>query len=212
MLNRRKVSRYHLLHPLTGFIEHGEVRHRGEVVELSTAGFRFRLRNSSKEAFIAQKSSHDFGEIVYKDEMIGGFGEIRYVRAQGDDVLIGFKWDDVHADDNIERSFSIIADLIAQHSAGCVNVADGMVELAGHISSVLAEDIQQSLDPKFPRVSLRECTSMDTSGLAMLVALEDAKVLIYEASAEMRALLQRYRQQGPGSILPPAGSNSVSAG
>lgn len=204
MLNRRAVSRYHLLHPLVGYVEHGEVRHRGEVVELSTAGFRFLLRNSSKDAFIALKNSHDFGEIVYKQEVIGGFGEIRYVRDQDNDVVIGFKWDDVHADGNIERSFSVIAELIAQKSAGCVNIANGVAELAGHVSSVLAEDIRQSLDPKFPRASLRECTSIDASGLALLVALEDSKVLIQEASAELRALLQRYRQQGPASLQPLA--------
>lgn len=201
MLNRRKVSRYHLIRPLIGFIEHGEIRHQGEVVELSTAGFRFRLRGTAKETFIAQKCGLDFGEVVYKNEVIGGFGEIRYVRAEGEDVVIGFKWDDVHADDNIERSFSVIADLIAQKSAGCVNINNGVVELAGHVSSVLADDIRQALPDKFRRISLRECTSIDSSGLTMVIELEDDGVQIQEPSTDIRALLQRYRQIGPASLM-----------
>lgn len=202
MINQRKISRYHLLHPLTGFIEHGDVRYQGEVIELSTSGFRFRLRDSSKEAFVA-RNSIDFGEVVYKQEVIGGFGEIRYVRPEGSDLLIGFKWDDTHANDNIERSFSIIAQLISQKSAGCVNVSQGVVELTGHVSAALADDIQQSIDPETPCISLRQCTSIDDSGLELLTALEDdAKVHIQEASAEMRALLAHYRRAGPVSISP----------
>lgn len=204
MHDRRKFSRYHLLHPLTGYIEHGEIRHRGEIVELSTAGFRFRLRGVSRDAFTAQKSPLDFGEISYKNEEIGGFGEIRYVRSAGADLLIGFKWDDIHADASIQKTFTIIAELVAQKSAGCVTISNGVVELGGHVSSFLAEDIRQSLDPRQPRISLRECTSIDTSGLAMLVALEDARTQIGEAGSEVQTLLQLYRRQGPASILPGA--------
>ncbi|MBS1191367.1 MAG: hypothetical protein H6R10_3159 [Rhodocyclaceae bacterium] len=197
MLNCRKISRYHLLHPLTGYIEHEDVRYQGEVVELSTAGFRVRLRDTPREAFIAEKNPLAFGEVAHKDQNISGFGEIRYVRPEGSDVLIGFKWDDVHADANIEKSFSIIAELIAEKSAGCVNLNDGVVELSGHVSSALADDIQQTVSPKASRLSLRECTSIDAGGLALLAALEDANVQLIDLDAEMRALLQHYRQEGP---------------
>lgn len=204
MQNRRKFSRYHLVYPLSGYIEHGEVRHRGEIVELSTAGFRLCLRNTAREAFISPITAHDFGEIVYKKEEIGGFGEIRYVRSRGSDLLIGFKWDDLHADDNVHKSFDVIAELVSQGIAGCVNINDGVVELSGHVSSVLTEDLQQCLSPKSPRVSLRECTSIDASGLAMLASLEDAKVQLKDVSAEVAALLHRHRLLGPEPLLPEA--------
>lgn len=202
MLNRRTVSRYHLVHPLVGYIEHGEVRRRGEVVEMSTAGCRFRLRNTAKDAFIAQKSPLDFGEILYKDQTIGGFGDIRYVRAEGGDVLIGFKWDDVHADANVDRHFSIIAELIAEKGAGCVNLNGGVVELIGHVFAALLEDIKPAIDPKRPRISLRECTSIDASGLALLTALEKAKVRIEDAGSEIGAIFQRYKLEGLDSLSP----------
>lgn len=200
MLNRRTVSRYHLMQPLPGYIEHGETRYLGEIVELSTAGFRLRLRNTSKEAFISPRKTHDFGEIIYKQDEISGFGDIRYVHTVGSDLWIGFKWDDIHADDHIHKTFAVIAELVAKGIAGCVNAGDGVVELAGHVSSVLLEDLQQCLKPGFPRVSLRECTSIDTSGLSMLAALEDAKVRLEEAGMEILALLQQYRLHGPDSL------------
>lgn len=202
MENRRTVSRYHLLHPLAGYIEHGEVRRKGEVVEMSTAGCRFRLRDIAKDTFIAQRSPLDFGEIIYKEEAIGGFGDIRYVRGEGRDVLIGFKWDEVHAEANIDRHFSIIAELIAGKGAGCVNLNNGVVELAGHVFSALLEDIKPTIDPKRPRVSLRECTSIDASGLALLAALEKARVRIEDASPDIAAIFLRYKQEGLSSVLP----------
>lgn len=201
MINQRKISRYHLLHPLAGFIEHGEVRYQGEVIELSTSGFRFRLGDSSKEAFVAENSTHDYGEVFYQREVISGFGEVRYVRPEGKDLLIGFKWDESHANENIGRSFSIIARLISQKSAGCVNVSKGVVELTGHVSGALAEDIQQAINPKAPCISLRQCTSIDDSGLEMLARMKRAKVEILEASTEMLALLERHRQAGPLSTF-----------
>lgn len=196
MLNRRAVSRYHLVEPLRGFIEHGEARYRGEIVELSTAGFRLRLPGTAKEAFFSAKASHDFGELIHDGQEIGGFGEIRYVRAEGSDLWIGFKWDDLHATDNIQESFTVIAELVAKGIAGCVNMADGLVELVGHVSAVLAEDVGQCLAREVPRLSLRECSSVDASGLAMLLGLEDAKVRLEDVGWEIAAQLQRLREQG----------------
>lgn len=202
MNNRRTVSRYHLVHPLPGYIEHGEARYLGEIVELSTAGFRLRLRDTPKEAFVSLRQSHDFGEIIYKQNEIGGFGDIRYVRPEGSDLWIGFKWDDIHADAHIGTNFDVIADLVSQSLAGCVNAGNGRVELAGHVSSILFEDLQQCLAKDFPRVSLKECTSVDASGLAMLSGLEDARVRLEDVGPEVSALLQQYRLHGPESMLP----------
>jgi hypothetical protein len=204
MQNRRKFSRYHLVCPLAGYIEHGEVRRRGEIVELSTAGFRLRLRNTAREVFISQISAHDFGEIHCKEQEIDGFGEIRYLRSRGSDLLVGFKWDDLHADESIDKSFAVISQVVSQGIAGCVNVSNGSVELIGHVSSVLAEDLQQSLHARLLSVSLAECTSIDTSGLAMLVRLEDAKVPLKNVSAEVAALMHQHRMLGAESIVPEA--------
>lgn len=202
MQNRRAISRYHLVQPLRGYIEHGEARYAGEVVELSTAGFRLRLPRTSREAFAAARSGHDFGELIYKEQEIGGFGEIRYVRAEGGDLWIGFKWDDIHATDNIQKSFTAIAELVAQGIAGCVNVKDGLVELVGHASGILVEDIWQCLDRNWPRLSLRECSSVDAGGLSMLTALERTGVRFEDASLDILAQLQRYRQTGTVSAAP----------
>jgi len=202
MLNRRTVSRYHLAKPLSGYIEHGEARHLGEIVELSTAGFRLRLRNTSKETFISSRNTHDFGEIVYKQDEIGGFGDIRYVRAEGSDLYIGFKWDDVHAEENIQKSFAVIAELVSGGVAGCVNAGNGVVSLVGHVSSVLSGDLQQCLAQGLSSLSLRECTSIDAGGISMLAGLEDAKVRLEDVNLDIAAQLQRYRLHGPASILP----------
>jgi hypothetical protein len=202
MQNRRAISRYHLVRPLRGYIEHGEARYPGEVVELSTAGFRLRLPGTSREAFTTAQSGHDLGELIYKDQEIGGFGEIRYVRAEGGDLWIGFKWDDIHATENIQRSFAAIADLVAQGIAGCINVKAGLVELVGHASGILAEDIWQCLDRTSPRLSLRECSSIDASGVSMLSALERTGVCFEDASLDILAQLQRYRQTGRVSAAP----------
>lgn len=202
MLNRRTVSRYHLVEPLQGYIEHGEARHLGEIIELSTAGFRLRLRDTAKEAFISARSTLDFGEVIYRQEEISGFGEIRYVREVGSDLWIGFKWDDLHAGEHIQKSFTIIADLISRGIAGCVNMDCGVVVLAGHVSSVLADDVQQCLSRERPRLSLRECSSIDAGGIAMLADLEDAKVRLEDVSLEISARLQQHRLQGPDSVLP----------
>lgn len=202
MLNRRQFSRYVLLQPLTGYIEHAEIRHRGEILELSAAGFRFRLRNSAKENFTALKGGLDYGEIVFQGREIGGFGEIRHVRAEGGDVLVGFRWDEIHAETGFPKIAGIIAELVARKAAGCVNIKEGVVELGGHVSSALADDVWQSISPDTPRVSLRECTSIDVGGLSLLISLEAAKVQIREASREVGALLQRCRAEGPESVFP----------
>ncbi|HZX30297.1 MAG TPA: hypothetical protein VFF03_03000, partial [Rhodocyclaceae bacterium] len=172
MRNRRTVSRYHLIRPLTGYIEHGESRHLGEIVEFSTAGFRLRLRDTSRSAFAAPAGGYDFGEIIYKQDEIGGFGDIRHVRPEGNDLLIGFKWDDIHADENIQKSFAIIAELVAAGVAGCVNIGQGQVELAGHVSAALYDDVAQCVAQGIRRISLREASSIDEGGLAMLIRLE----------------------------------------
>jgi hypothetical protein len=202
MLNRRTVSRYHLAKPLPGYIEHGEARHLGQIVEFSTAGFRLRLPDTPKEAFIASRSDYDFGEIIYKQDEIGGFGEIRYVRSEGGDLYIGFKWDDVHAEENIQKSFAIISELVSSGIAGCVNAGNGVASLAGHVSAVLSGDLQQCLAQGLRRVSLRECTSIDAGGIALLAGLEDAGVPFEGVSLDIAAQLQRYRLDGPDSLLP----------
>lgn len=195
MRNRRTVSRYHLIRPLTGYIEHGETRHLGEIVEFSTAGFRLRLRDTSRAAFSTLAGGYDFGEIIYKQDEIGGFGDIRYVRPEGNDLLIGFKWDDLHADENIQKSFAIIAELVAAGVAGCVNIGQGQVELAGHVSAALYDDVEQCVAHGISRISLREATSIDEGGLAMLIRLENEEIRLLDVSPEISALLQRYRQQ-----------------
>lgn len=208
MLDRRQIPRYHLASPLAGYIEHGEVRYRGKIFELSMAGFRLRLRNMPKAAFASQASAHDFGEILYQGQEIGGFGEIRYVRPDKNDLWIGFRWDDVHARDN-PRSAAVIAELAARGMAGCVKVGEAGVALVGHVFSALARDLQECIDPRQPRVSLLECKSVDAGGLAMLAALEDAKVRLDDVSAEVSALLRQYRLGGAEAALGGASLRPV---
>jgi hypothetical protein len=86
--------------------------------------------------------------------------------------------------------------------AGCVNAGNGVAFLAGHVSSVLLEDLQQCLARGLPRVSLREYTSIDAGGISMLAGLEDAKVRLEDVSLEVAAQLQQYRLHGPDSLLP----------
>lgn len=193
MLNRRTVSRYHLVHPLPGYIEHGEVRHPSEIVEISTAGFRVRLRNARQDDFTSPTGTFDFGEVIHEEDEIAGFGEIRYVRPDKDDLWIGFKWDDFHVAENIHKSYSVIAELISRGQAGCVNVSGDVILLGGHVSSVLADDLQQCISQGLRRVSLRDCTSIDASGVSMLAGLEGLEVRVEEMGAEVSTLLGRYR-------------------
>lgn len=196
MFNRRAVSRYHLVHPLPGYIEHGEIRHRSEIVELSTVGVRLRVRNLPEEKLLAPTAAHDFAEIVHAADGIAGFGGIRHVRSDGSDLWVGFKWDDFHVGENIHKSFSIIGELVAQGAAGCVNVRQDMVDLGGHVSSVLSEDLQQCVARGFRRISLGDCTSIDAGGVAMLGGLAGLGVQFQDMGPEVSALLRQYRRQG----------------
>ncbi|MGE5492977.1 MAG: hypothetical protein ACM31P_16995 [Actinomycetota bacterium] len=195
LFNRRSVSRYHLVHPLPGYIEHGDIRHASEIVEISTAGFRVRLRNASEEDFTSPAGSCDFGEVIHEADEIAGFGEIRYVRPDKGDLWIGFKWDEFHVADNIQKSYAVIAQLIARGVAGCVNIADDVIRLGGHVSSALFDDLQQCVALGFRRVSLQDCTSVDTGGLSMLAGLDDIKVRLEDMSPEIATQFRRYRQR-----------------
>ncbi|HZX31489.1 MAG TPA: hypothetical protein VFF03_09070, partial [Rhodocyclaceae bacterium] len=137
----------------------------------------------------------DFGEVIHEADEIAGFGEIRYVRPNKGDLWIGFKWDDFHVADNIHKSYAVIAQLIARGVAGCVNIADDVIRLGGHVSAALCDDLQQGIAQGFRRVSLQDCTSVDAGGLSMLAGIEDVKVKLEDMSPEIATQFRRYRQR-----------------
>ncbi len=199
MDERRVFPRYKLVKPITGYVEHNFQRYAGSVYDLSLGGFLLFVRDEKAETF-AHDGASDFGEIAHDGKPIGGFGTIVVTRELPGGVAIGFKWDEYVAHDDAKVINALIDELVLRRAAGAV-VRNGMVtELAGHVSSALASDLFASIVAGATRLSLARCTSIDSSGLDVLLNLVKGGVVIGEVSGDVQPILARFHLLPEGRI------------
>lgn len=202
-LERRQNSRYRLVRPLTGFIEHIEERFPGSVLDLSVSGFLLYLPGGDPERF-RKRSEMDFGEVVFGDTTFGGFGRIANVRTLTGGPGLGFQWDDYVYQESRQVIDKLIADLTMQRLAGAARRRGDLVTVHGHLSAALSMDIHAAITAGACRISLAATVSLDSSGLNILLDLVKSGVAIVDAAPEIREPLQRFRLLDPSA--PVAGT------
>lgn len=189
---RRQNSRYRLVRPLTGFIEHHEQRYPGAVLDLSVSGFLLHLPGADPERF-RKRSEMDFGEVVFGETTFGGFGRIANVRSMVGGPGLGFQWDDYVYEESRSVIDQLIADLTQQRMAGCVRRRDERVSIRGHLSSALSLDLHSAVAAGARAISLAETVSLDSSGLNVLLDIVRSGIPIIDSAPEIREHLQRFR-------------------
>lgn len=204
-IERRQNSRYRLVRPLTGFIEHHERRYPGAVLDLSVAGFLLHLPGGDPERF-RRGSEMDFGEVVFGETTFGGFGRIANVRPLVGGPGLGFQWDAYVYEESRAVIDQLIADLMRQRLAGCVLRRDQRVMIRGHLSAALSVDLHSAVSAGACGISLADTVSLDSSGLNVLLDMVRSGVPILDAAPEIREHLQRFRLLE--SAAPTAGEDA----
>jgi anti-anti-sigma regulatory factor len=99
-----------------------------------------------------------------------------------------------------ENSSLLIGEVIKEQenrrSLGSVRTKEDEIILGGFISSALTNDIfpcLRSIAAGKARLSLTDCTSIDSSGIEMLMALRDRGVPIINVSPEIESIVQRFQ-------------------
>ena len=195
-MEQRRFPRYQLAIPLTGLVEQEGERYAGSVLNISAGGFYLHLTKAAPEHLVINGAS-DFGEIHYAGRNANGFGSLIRVERFVNGIGVGFGWDHDGMDDD---SLALISELIgvqeAQRALGSVTISETEVVLGGLVSSALANDIFIGLrkaGSRVVRVSLNECTSIDSSGVEMLMALRDRGVQIVNVGPKIERIIQRFQ-------------------
>jgi len=195
-LEQRRFPRYQLAIPLAGLVEQEGERYAGSVLNISAGGFYLHLTKAVPEHLVINGAS-DFGEIHYAGRNANGFGSLIRVERFVNGIGVGFGWDHDGMDDD---SLALISELIgvqeAQRALGSVTISETEVVLGGLVSSALANDIFIGLrkaGSRVVRVSLNECTSIDSSGVEMLMALRDRGVPIVNVGPKIERIIQRFQ-------------------
>ena len=195
-MEQRRFPRYQLAIPLTGLVEQEGERYAGSVLNISAGGFYLHLTKAAPEHLVINGAS-DFGEIHYAGRNANGFGSLIRVERFVNGIGVGFGWDHDGMDDD---SLALISELIgvqeAQRALGSVTISETEVVLGGLVSSALANDIFIGLrkaGSRVVRVSLNECTSIDSSGVEMLMALRDRGVPIVNVGPKIERIIQRFQ-------------------
>ena len=195
-MEQRRFPRYQLAIPLTGLVEQEGERYAGSVLNISAGGFYLHLTKAAPEHLVINGAS-DFGEIHYAGRNANGFGSLIRVERFVNGIGVGFGWDHDGMDDD---SLALISELIgvqeAQRALGSVTISETEVVLGGLVSSALANDIFIGLrkaGSRAVRVSLSECTSIDSSGVEMLMALRDRGVPIVNVGPKIERIIQRFQ-------------------
>lgn len=209
-MEKRRFPRYQLAKPLTGVVEQEGQRYRGTVINLSAGGFYLRLAEAPKKPLAIQSDS-DYGEIIYAGRTASGFGNIMRVDKYRGGVSLAFAWDRGAMD---AESINVIGEVIQEQeqkrALGRVTTAENEVVVGGHVSSALAYDIFSALralsgdernrnaaqGADRARLSLKGCTSVDSSGVEMLLALRDRGVAIVGIEPEIDAVIRRFQIGG----------------
>jgi hypothetical protein len=202
-LDQRRFPRYQLATPLTGIVEQEGKSYAGSVLNISTGGFYLHIAKSSPENPVIHGAS-DFGEIHYAGRNANGFGSlIRVERFVKGGIGIGFAWDSEGMDADSSR---LIGELIraqeARRALGRVTVSATDIVLGGLISSALANDIftgLRTVGAGQARLSLSECTSIDSSGVEMLMTLRDRGVPIINVGTEIERVIRRFQLASAGT-------------
>jgi PilZ domain len=196
VLEQRRFPRYQLAIPLTGLVEQEGERYAGSVLNISAGGFYLHLAKAAPEHLVIHGAS-DFGEIHYAGRNANGFGSLIRVERFVKGVGVGFGWDNDGMDAD---SLGLISELIgaqeARRALGRVTIAETEVVLGGLVSSALANDIFIGLrkgSAGSARLSLHDCTSIDSSGVEMLMALRDRGVTIVNVGPEIERIIQRFQ-------------------
>jgi hypothetical protein len=182
--------------PLTGLIEHDDERCPGSVVNISTGGFFLHLPSIPQHR-LAAYGTGDYGEIHYAGRTAHGFGQIVRVETYTKGVGVAFSWG---ADEVSEGGCTLIADVIAEQvkmrQSGHVTTAAALILLSGHVSSALAPEIYahlKTIGTGKASLSLRQCESIDSSGIQMLMALRDMGAPVVEANENIHEVMQRFQ-------------------
>ena len=195
-MERRCFPRYQLATPLTGIVEQDGVRYSGSVLNISVGGFYLHL-SKLPEKNLRIHGADDYGEVHYANRNAFGFGNLVRIEKFANSLGIGFSWDSEGMD---EDSSGLLGEVIKEQEGkralGRVSTVGSDIVLKGHLSSALSPDVFSSLrmiSHGQARLSLAECTSIDSSGIDMLMVLRDRGVPIVNAGHEIEAILQRFQ-------------------
>ena len=191
-IERRAFPRYHLVRPLKGFVEHGEERYPGSVLDVSVSGFLLYVPGGDGGRFL-HGAGTDFGEVVFGDKTFGGFGNIAGVRRLAGGTGVGFKWDAGVYQESRQTIDELIADLAQRRQAGSVRRDEGVVRVFGHLSVALSVDLHSALAAGANRLCLADTLSLDSSGLNLLLDLQKAGIGIGEVHPDIVEPLKRFR-------------------
>lgn len=196
-MEKRSFHRYHLSIPLTGLIEHEGGRFSGNVLNISEGGFFLHLPGAPTSNLVAYGAT-DYGEIHYAGRNAHGFGQIVRIEPLAKGVGIGFSWDSREISEGAGVLISeIIQEQVKKRQAGYVTTLDTDIVVGGHVSSALASDVFACLKKNGGagkvRLSMRDCSSIDSSGIDMLMTLRDMAVPLVEISEGIKPVLQRFQ-------------------
>ena len=177
-------------------IEQEGERYSGSVLNISAGGFYLHLAKASLNHLTIHGAS-DFGEINFAGRSANGFGTLIRVERFEKGVGVGFSWDRNEMD---AGSSQLIEELIeaqeVKRRLGHVTISANDVVLGGLVSSALANDIfygLRAVDAGQARLSLSECTSIDSSGIEMLMVLRDRGVPIVDVGPEFERVINRFQ-------------------
>ena len=198
-LEQRRYPRYQLVVPLVGFVEQAGGRYSGSVLNISEGGFYIHLPKAPPDS-LKIHGMDDYGEVHYAGRNAFGFGSIVRIEKFSDSVGIGFSWDKDGMD---AKSVSLIGDVIGEQehrrTSGRVIPSGNTIVLRGHLSSALSQElfaVVRTIGVSQAQISLAECTSIDSSGIELLMALRDRGVPVVNIGRELEGVLQRFQLVG----------------
>lgn len=201
-MEKRSFYRYHLSTPLTGLIEHDGGRIAGNILNISVGGFLLHVPLPPTNTIVPYGDS-DYGEIHYAGRNVHGFGQIVRIEPLAKGVGIGFSWDSKEIDEGGGRLIAeIIQEQVEKRQAGYVTTLDTVIVLGGHVSSALAADVfscLKAIGAGNARLSMRDCLSIDSSGIEMLLTLRDMAVPITDVGDGIKTVMQRFQLFSDGS-------------
>jgi anti-anti-sigma regulatory factor len=200
-LEQRRYPRYQLTTPLTGVVEQEGERYPGSVLNISAGGFYLHLPRLVPSS-LKVHGADDYGEIHHAGRSAFGFGNLVRIERFSNGVGIGFSWDREGMD---VASSVLIGELIREQEQkrvlGRVTTIGTDIVLGGHVSSAISTEVLnclRSIGSDKARLSLADCTSIDSSGIDMLMSLRDRGVPIVNINPEVESITQRF-QLSPAS-------------
>ena len=196
-MEKRRFPRYQLAIPLTGLVEQEGERYAGNILNISSGGFLLHLASTLPDRLVLHGPS-DVGEIHHAGRNANGFGSlIRVERFVRGGIGVGFAWDKDGMDSDSRK---LIDELIAAQEAlraqGTVSISAERVILGGLVSSALANDVLlrlREIGESRARISLNGCTSIDSSGIELLMTLRDRGIPIVDVATEIEGIIRRFQ-------------------